>query len=129
MESSVSPTAVFASIPMLFAIRFGVTTLFTICSFFVFGKFSSSIRFFHKICASLCMPDMLLGDGLCHSCHMLGLLGPHCSVVCLCVSEFPVVLQEWLQNVTTPQVRLSACSLWLFPAAHTGMLLLVWMQS
>ena len=38
MESSVSPTAAFDSIPVLFAIRFGVTTLFTIffrtvCSF------------------------------------------------------------------------------------------------
>ena len=95
----------------------------------VFGKISSSVRFFHKICTHLCMPDMLLGDGLCHSCHMLGLLGPHCSVVCLCVSEFHVNLREWLQNVSPLQVRLSACSLWLFPAVHAGMLRLVWMQS
>ena len=88
----------------------------------IFGKISSSVRFFHKICMCLCMPDMLLGDGLCHSCHMLGLLGPHCSVVCLCISEFHVDLQEWLQNVSPLQVRLSACSLWLFPAVHAGML-------
>ena len=44
MESSVSPSAAFASIPMLFAIRFGVTTLFTIffqtvCSFAFSAEF------------------------------------------------------------------------------------------
>ena len=43
MESSVSPTAAFASIPMLFAIRFGVTTLlnifWTVCSFVFSAKF------------------------------------------------------------------------------------------
>ena len=83
----------------------------------VFGKISSSARIFHKICTSLCMPDMLLGDGLCHSCHILGLLGPHCSVVCLCVSKFPVDLQEWLQNVSPLQVHLSACSLLAFPSS------------
>ena len=134
MESSVSPTAAFACIPMLFAIRFGVPTLFTIflrtvCSFAFSEKKSSSVQFFHKICMRLCMPDMLLGDGLCHNCHMLGLLGPHCSVMCLCVSEFSVELREWLQNVSPLQVHLSACSLWLFPTVHAGMLLLVWMQS
>ena len=44
MKSLVSPTAAFASIPMLFAIRFGVTTLLniffrTVCSFAFSAKF------------------------------------------------------------------------------------------
>ena len=55
MESSVSPTAAFASIPMLFAIRFGVTTLFTVCSFAFSANFLPVSDFSTKFArVSLC---------------------------------------------------------------------------
>ena len=65
----------------------------------VFSKMISSVLSFHKLCMSLCMLDMFLRDGLNHSCHRLVPLGPCCSVVCLSISDFPVDMWEWPQNV------------------------------
>ena len=52
-----------------------------------------------------------------------------CSVVCLCVSEFPVDLREWPQHVSPPGGRPSARSLWNFPAVRAGIILFQYMQS
>ena len=66
------------------------------------------------------MPGMPLG-GLGNSCRRPFVR--RCSVVCLCVSEFPVDLREWPQRVR------QLVAFGFFPAVHAGMILFEYMQS
>ena len=63
-------------------------------------------------------------DGLDHNCRRLVPLGPRCSAVCLCASEFPVDQREWPRIVSLPWGSPSTCSLSLSPPGGARMLLL-----